>query len=96
MNRIGSLITFGALLTTATLTFGQSQPANDAAQQQTRRIQQLFQELDKNRDGSLDAREAQAERGLKNAFPRLASNGKVSEERFIDWYRIYDRPPAEE
>lgn len=90
-------ITFivGAMLAASATALAQSSPAAEQ-QTQEQHIQKLFQELDSNRDGVLDASEARADRGLNNAFPRLATDGKLSESRFIEWYKKYDQAPAQE
>lgn len=86
----------GLLLASATALAAQTETAADPAAEQEQRIQALFQQLDTNQDGALDASEAQAERGLKNAFARIATEGKVSPQRFAQWYRAYDAAPAQE
>ena len=96
MNTIVSTIAAGLLLAAGGLVAAETTPATDQELSPEQRAQQLFQQLDANHDGSLDATEAAAEKGLKNAFPRLAKDGKVSQDRFITWYKAYDAPPAQE
>lgn len=96
MKTISSMIAAGALMASATFVAAETTPAADQAASPEQRAQQLFQQLDVNQDGTLDAAEAEADKGLKNAFPRLAKDGKVDQERFAKWYKAYDAPPAQE
>jgi hypothetical protein len=60
------------------------------------KIEQLFAELDGNGDGVIDASEAEGEEGLARAFPRIAKNGTLDRQQFVDWYKLYDMPAAQE
>ncbi len=60
------------------------------------RIDQLFLEIDGNDDGFIDATEAKADKGLEKAFPRIAKTGKLDQEQFVAWYKLYDMPAAQE
>lgn len=84
------------LVASASSFAAQTQPAAENTDNQDQRIEQLFQSLDTDHNGVLDANEAQAERGLRNAFPRLAPERKLSQQRFTQWYKAYDAAPAQE
>lgn len=60
------------------------------------KIEQLFVEIDGNGDGVIDATEAKAEKGLEKAFPRIAKTGTLDRQQFVDWYKAYDMPAAQE
>ncbi len=60
------------------------------------KIEQLFVEIDSNGDGFIDATEAESEKGLAKAFPRIAKTGKLDRQQFVDWYKAYDMPAAQE
>jgi len=72
---------------------GQQSPE---AQQRSEQVQAKFQELDRDGNGYIDAQEAQAERGLRSAFPRIAPDGQLEASEFAAWYEEYDKAPAEE
>lgn len=59
-------------------------------------IDQLFIQIDSNGDGIIDATEAKANKGLENAFPRIAKTGNLDRHQFVAWYKAYDMRPAEE
>ncbi len=59
-------------------------------------IEQVFMKMDSNRDGLIDASEAQANKSLQAAFARVATTGKLGKQEFMSWYRSYDMVPAEE
>ncbi len=96
MNTIISMIAAGSLLAVTGFVVAQTTPATEQEVNPEQRAQRLFQKLDTNQDGSLDAGEAAADKGVGKAFPRLAKDGKLDQQRFIKWYKAYDAPPAQE
>ncbi len=96
MKTIISMIAAGGLLAVTGFAVAQTTPATENEVTPEQRAQQLFQKLDKNQDGSLDAGEAAADKGVDKAFPRLAKDGKLDQQRFSKWYKAYDAPPAQE
>ena len=70
-------------------------PAGEAPQAQSG-AEIMFQALDRDQNGKIDAEEAQVYKGLKNAFPRIAKDGTLEEAEFAAWYKEFDRPSAEE
>lgn len=59
-------------------------------------IDELFLQIDGNGDGFIDATEAKSHKGLENAFPRIAKTGKLDQQQFAAWYKVYDMPAAQE
>ncbi len=60
------------------------------------KIEQIFVEIDDNGDGFIDVTEAEANKGLAKAFPRIAKTGNLDRAQFVAWYKVYDMPAAQE
>lgn len=91
MNRI-SLCVAAATLAAASA----ASAATNVTPELDQRIDQVFEALDLDADGALDASEASGNESLGAAFPRLATDGRLDRQRFADWYRSYDMEPAQE
>lgn len=70
--------------------------ATTAPDPREQQIEQIFTTIDTDRDGYIDADEARAIESLRIAFPRLAKSGRLEKQRFVSWYKDYDRAPADE
>ena len=45
-----------------------------------------FDKLDGNKDGIIDVEEAKADNELDEVFAAIATQGKLSREKYIEWY----------
>ena len=91
MNRISLCLAAATLAASAAVS-----AAATSTPELDQRIDDVFEALDTDADGALDATEASADRSLGAAFPRLATDGRLDRERFANWYRSYDMEPAQE
>lgn len=96
MNRFSLPIVGAALATLTTIPVMAATEPAAAPTPWERKIEQLFVEIDGNGDGVIDASEAEGEKGLAKAFPRIARSGTLDRQQFVDWYKLYDMPAAEE
>jgi|GEM_PF-3773633 len=96
MNRIARSIAVATLLGFAATSVVAANPPTAAPDPQEQNIDQLFVQLDQNRDGFIDATEATNHKGLASAFPRIARSGRLDRQQFVAWYKVYDMAPAQE
>jgi len=80
----------------AAVVVASSAQAQEAAIDRDSQIQQIFEDLDQNRDRQIDAAEARELPSLQTAFGRLAPDGSMDRAQFAKWYRQYDQDPASE
>ena len=91
MNRISLCLAAAALAAASAASATSTVPP-----EMDQRIDEAFEALDLDADGTLDASEASANDSLGAAFPRLATDGRLDRQRFASWYRSYDMEPAQE
>lgn len=48
-------------------------------------LREKFQALDKNHDGTIDRKEAKADKQLHKSFKKIAKKGKLDESGYINW-----------